>query len=119
MKCPNCNKEIDDGSVFCTFCGQPIDAKPAAEEAVKVEDAPIVEEKVEEVIADDEPIVEENKLDYVKVLLSSNDLRHPLNIKNKNLELFDNGFSLKNDYIKIHPAYFFDRVVGFFFSFND
>lgn len=59
MKCPNCNKEIDDGSVFCTFCGQPIDAKPAAEEAVKVEDAPIVEEKVEEVIADDEPIVEE------------------------------------------------------------
>lgn len=66
-----------------------------------------------------EPIIEEKNLDYVKVLLSSTELKHPLNIKNKNLELFDNGFSIKNDYIKIHPAYFFDRVVGFFFCFND
>lgn len=60
MKCPNCNKEIDEGSAFCTFCGQPVDVKQATEEAVKVEeDTPIVEEKVEEVITDDEPIVEE------------------------------------------------------------
>lgn len=68
MKCPNCNKEIDEGSAFCIFCGKPVDAKPATEEAVKVEevvkteeDTPIVEEKkvVEEVITDDELIVEE------------------------------------------------------------
>ena len=66
-----------------------------------------------------EPFVEENNIEYVKVILTSNELKHPINIKNKNLELFDNGFELKNDYMKIHPAYFFDRVVGFFFSFEN
>ena len=61
MKCPNCNKEIDEGSAFCTFCGKPVEVKPAADEAVKMEeDTPIVEEKVEEVLVENEPIIEEN-----------------------------------------------------------
>ena len=64
-------------------------------------------------------VIEEPNLDYAKIILTSNNLKHPLNIKNKNLELFDNGFEIKNNYIKIHPAYFFDKVVGFYFNLID
>lgn len=63
--------------------------------------------------------IEEPNMDYAKIILTSNNLKHPLNIKNKNLELFDNGFVIRNNYIKIHPAYFFDKVVGFYFNLID
>ena len=36
MKCPNCGAEIDDGSVFCTSCGEKIEL-PAVEEATDVD----------------------------------------------------------------------------------
>lgn len=36
MKCPNCGAEIDDGSVFCTSCGEKIEP-PAVEEATDVD----------------------------------------------------------------------------------
>ena len=36
MKCPNCGAEIDDGSVFCTSCGEKI-KPPAVEEATDVD----------------------------------------------------------------------------------
>lgn len=42
MRCPNCNAEIDDDAVFCTYCGAKIDA---TEKAV-IE--PIVEETTTE-----------------------------------------------------------------------
>ena len=58
----------------------------------------------------------DNDVDYVKCILSSNDLRHPLNEKTKHIELFDNGFLITNHYIDIHPAYFFDKSVGFLFN---
>ena len=63
-----------------------------------------------------EPVIEENNLDYIKLVLTSSDLKHPLNLKNNKLELFDNGFTIRNEKIRIHPAYFFDKVVGFFFD---
>ena len=58
----------------------------------------------------------DNDVEYVKCILTSNDLRHPLNEKNKHIELFDNGFIIKNHFIDIHPAYFFDKTVGFLFN---
>ena len=36
MKCPNCGAEINDGSVFCTSCGEKIEP-PAVEEATDVD----------------------------------------------------------------------------------
>lgn len=60
----------------------------------------------------------DNDVDYVKCILSSNDLRHPLNEKTKHIELYDNGFLIKNHFIDIHPAYFFDKAVGFLFNFR-
>ena len=36
MKCPNCGAEIDDGSVFCTSCGEKIES-PAVEETTDVD----------------------------------------------------------------------------------
>lgn len=63
-----------------------------------------------------EPVIEENNLDYIKLVLTSSDLKHPLNLKNNKIELFDNGFAIRNEKIRIHPAYFFDKVVGFFFD---
>ena len=36
MKCPNCGAEIDDGSVFCTSCGEKIKS-PAVEETTDVD----------------------------------------------------------------------------------
>lgn len=36
MKCPNCGAEINDGSVFCTSCGEKIES-PAVEETTDVD----------------------------------------------------------------------------------
>ena len=63
-----------------------------------------------------EPIIEENNLDYIKLVLTSSDLKYPLNLKNNIIELFDNGFAIRHDKIKVHPSYFFDKVVGLFFD---
>jgi hypothetical protein len=62
-----------------------------------------------------ESAIVDNDVDFVKCILTSNDLRHPLNEKTKKLELFDNGFIIKNHYVDIHPAYFFGKAVGFLF----
>lgn len=63
-------------------------------------------------------VLEENNLEYAKIILTSSDLKHPINIKNKNFELFDNGFILTTKNVKIYPSYFFDKVVGFFMDIN-
>lgn len=46
INCPNCNKELEDGSKFCDGCGTPIEApvEAPAEEAAPVEEAVPVEE---------------------------------------------------------------------------
>ena len=55
-------------------------------------------------------------IDNIKCILTSNDLRHPLNEKIKQVELYDNGILIKNNYVDIHPAYFFGKTVGFLFN---
>lgn len=66
MKCPNCNKEIEDGSAFCIFCGKSTSVEASAEpvvkteEVVKEEDTPIVEPTnvVEEPVVEEKPAAE-------------------------------------------------------------
>lgn len=65
-----------------------------------------------------EPIIEEDNLDYMKFVLTSSDLKYPINIKNNKIDLFDNGFAIRNSKLKIHPAYFFDKIVGLLFNLN-
>lgn len=55
-------------------------------------------------------------IDTIKCILTSNNLRHPLNEKIKQVELYDNGILIKNNYVDIHPAYFFGKTVGFLFN---
>ncbi|MBO5477661.1 MAG: zinc ribbon domain-containing protein [Clostridia bacterium] len=77
MKCPKCDKEIEAGSVFCIFCGSPVEVKENTEEVIKDEEnTPIVEEKDEA----NEVIVEEPKNDGV--LRSSDILRSPEPVEN-------------------------------------
>lgn len=43
MVCKNCNHEIDNGAMFCTYCGTPVEQTPEPEtqsvENVSTEDA--------------------------------------------------------------------------------
>ena len=67
MKCSNCNKEIEDGSAFCAFCGAKVENDTKVQETVpEVEETPVEdvkEEKVEttEQAANEEVKVEEKK----------------------------------------------------------
>lgn len=61
-------------------------------------------------------IAEGFDFEELKFILSSKRLNHPINIKNNFLELFDNGFSIKNKNIKIFPSYFFNQITGLFFD---
>ena len=67
MKCSNCNKEIEDGSAFCAFCGAKVENDAKVQETVpEVEEKPVEdvkEEKAEttEQAANEEVKVEEKK----------------------------------------------------------
>ena len=39
MKCPNCQKEIENGSVFCEYCGTRINQAPVNNTTVNAEDS--------------------------------------------------------------------------------
>lgn len=56
MKCSNCNKEIEDSSAFCPFCGAKVENVAEVKEEKKDTN---VEEKTQDVA--EEPVVEEKK----------------------------------------------------------
>ena len=39
MKCPNCNNEIDDKSIFCTYCGVKVEKDDSNEITETVSDS--------------------------------------------------------------------------------
>jgi hypothetical protein len=61
MKCSKCNKEIDDGSAFCAFCGAEVKATED-----KVEEVVSQEEVKEQVQEEKQEVVEEKKEEVVK-----------------------------------------------------
>ena len=51
MKCSNCNKEIEDGSAFCAFCGAKVENDTKVQETVpEVEETPVEDVKEEKVV---------------------------------------------------------------------
>lgn len=46
MKCPKCNQEIDDDSVFCEYCGTKVE--PIA--TIQTNDKPSIENRVTDVV---------------------------------------------------------------------
>lgn len=63
-----------------------------------------------------EPVIRKGNVNYLKLIMTSDDLSHPLDINSKKLKLYDNGLYISpNDNITVHTASFFDKVVGFLF----
>lgn len=61
-------------------------------------------------------ILSEYNLKNTQLLLTSNKLTCPLGLKNKYMELFDNGFFIRTSNVSIHPAYFFNKIIGLLFN---
>ena len=55
MRCVNCNQELETTSKFCPFCGQPVEAAPAAPFSFtpQIEDADYTVRLSPEAAADD------------------------------------------------------------------
>lgn len=62
------------------------------------------------------PVLRKGNVNFLKLILTSDDLKHPLDANSKKLKLYDNGLLINpNNNITVHTASFFDKVVGFLF----
>ena len=69
MKCSNCNKEIEDGSAFCAFCGAKVENDTKVQETVpEVEETPVEDVKEEKAETTEQAANEEVKVEAVRIL---------------------------------------------------